>query len=267
MVRRSSSTSRGTTYWFRFYFVFPGYFVCASAGFRPVVHNKLDPRVYAAFPLRAESHNITELLSCVHVGLIKKCRLQFEALIIMLMYFIIHALRGVIIVAYSSNFESSKTTQRTPNRYMKGTKLANLYNWSSARTERNRRLISRAFQNDRSTTNVTLILLITKVPSPRSSHNNSLLCFEYPRVKKGLVIFNIFHEEVTFSLLCSCNLPRCKTAFLIGFEVKFGASLLRKPPEQYGGRTGLNFSFQCRCSRFSSFSRKIMLWRYDKSLS
>ena len=80
------------------------------------VSDLLDPRVYAAFPLRAESLYITELLSCV--GVTKKCGLQFEALIIMLMHFTIPAFRGLIIIGYSSNFESSKTTQRTPNRPM-----------------------------------------------------------------------------------------------------------------------------------------------------
>ena len=113
MVRRSSSASRGTTYWFKFFRVFP---VPGISSAHVQVSDLLDPRVYAAIPLRAESLYITELLSCV--GVTKKCRLQFEALIIMLMHFTIPALRGLIIIGYSSNFESSKTTQRTPNRPM-----------------------------------------------------------------------------------------------------------------------------------------------------
>ena len=63
MVRRSSPTSRGTTYWFPFFFLFSYVLGISSAHahvFRTVVkkcnkgNNKLDPRVYAAFPLGGE---------------------------------------------------------------------------------------------------------------------------------------------------------------------------------------------------------------------
>ena len=74
MVRRSSTTSRGTTYWFLIFFWFcciPGISTAHGQIFGTVVdikcrkgneaNNKLGPRVYAAFHNGGESHYLTEL--------------------------------------------------------------------------------------------------------------------------------------------------------------------------------------------------------------
>ena len=68
MVHRSSPTFRNTTYCFMFFvFLCPRSFVCAwvvliinlEKGKKSAGNNKLDPRVYAAFPSREEIHYVT----------------------------------------------------------------------------------------------------------------------------------------------------------------------------------------------------------------